>query len=318
MDLEQYDKFILFFSGGKDCTACYFWLREMGVPNDKIELWHHEIDGREGEQLMDWPITVGYCRAFAAHFNVSIYFSWKVGGFEGEMLRHNSKTAATAFENEKGEVIVRGGKGGKESTRLRFPQVSANLSVRWCSAYLKIDVAILAIRNQARFKGLKVCTVSGERGEESTARGKYAIHEKDKANFPGVREVDRIRPIRDKAESWIWAIIERWGCRVHPAYYLGWGRVSCATCIFMDANQAATARVVLPKQFERVCKYEEIFGVTIKRNKSLRQLAADGIIYSSLTEELIEIARGTIYPLSIFIENWRLPAGAYKKGGGPI
>jgi DNA sulfur modification protein DndC len=29
--------------------------------------------------------------------------------------------------------------------------VSADLKVRWCSSYLKIDVCAIAIRNQARF-----------------------------------------------------------------------------------------------------------------------------------------------------------------------
>jgi 3'-phosphoadenosine 5'-phosphosulfate sulfotransferase (PAPS reductase)/FAD synthetase len=56
-----------------------------------------------------------------------------------------------------------------------FPQVSADLSVRWCSAYLKIDVAALSISNDPWFKGSrKVLYLSGERRQESSARSRYA------------------------------------------------------------------------------------------------------------------------------------------------
>ena len=51
-DLLSYDHYIVMFSGGKDSAALYLALRDTGVPNTKIELWHHEIDGREGASLM--------------------------------------------------------------------------------------------------------------------------------------------------------------------------------------------------------------------------------------------------------------------------
>ena len=80
---HDYDKVIVYFSGGKDSLACFLHLLDLGVELEKIELWHHEIDGREGSDLMDWPITKSYCDNFAKTFNVPIYYSWKVGGFEG-------------------------------------------------------------------------------------------------------------------------------------------------------------------------------------------------------------------------------------------
>lgn len=81
VDLTQYDKIIVAFSGGKDSTACFLHLIDQGVPTEKIELWHHDIDGR-GPLFMDWESTPSYCRAFAKAFNVPIFFSWKEGGFE--------------------------------------------------------------------------------------------------------------------------------------------------------------------------------------------------------------------------------------------
>ena len=92
MNLNDYKKIIVAFSGGKDSTACFLHLLDLGVPREKIELWHHAIDGKEGSTLMDWGVTPDYCKKFAQAFGVEYYESWKTGGFEGEMLRENAKT----------------------------------------------------------------------------------------------------------------------------------------------------------------------------------------------------------------------------------
>ena len=272
--MHHYDKYIIAFSGGKDSTACFLHLLEIGIPIDKIELWHHDVDGRS-QQFMDWECTESYCKAFAAHFNVPIYFSWKQGGFMREMLRNNSRTAPIIFETPEGAQTV-GGIAGKQSTRLKFPQVTADLKTRWCSAYLKIDVMAAAIRNQARFNGIKTVVLSGERGEEGKARSTYAILEADRSdnrNGASKRYVDRWRPIRDWTESEVWAIIERYKVRVHPAYYLGYGRVSCKWCIFGNKNQFATSYSISPDQGEKIIALEKEFGYTIKNGTDLRLLS---------------------------------------------
>ena len=88
--LNQYDTIIVAFSGGKDSTACFLHLLDIGVPKEKIELWHHSIDGEPGsEPFMDWPITESYCKNFADAFKVPIYFSWRHGGFKRELLKPN-------------------------------------------------------------------------------------------------------------------------------------------------------------------------------------------------------------------------------------
>lgn len=323
-DIHSYQKVIIYFSGGKDSIALFLYCLEQGVSIDKIELWHHDIDGREGSELMDWPITRGYVEKFASDFNVPVYFSWKKNGFEGEMLRENSLTSPIIFEDQNHNRIEIGGKTGNKSTRRKFPQVSPDLSVRWCSAYLKIDVGSAAIRNQDRFNGIKTLTLSGERGEESAARGKYKVLEPDRAdNRNGkrvVRYVDRFRPIKDWTEEMVWNIIEKHRVRVHPAYYLGWGRVSCLFCIFGNANQWASANVVKPCQGLKISTYEKEFGTTIKRKESVEELISKGIPYESITPELLEIARGLTYSLSVILpenEPWILPKGAYGDSCGP-
>ncbi|SMC52995.1 phosphoadenosine phosphosulfate reductase domain-containing protein [Pedobacter nyackensis] len=321
--LIHYDKYIVYFSGGKDCTACVLLLLESGIPKEKIELWHHNIDG-QGEKFMDWVCTPAYCQAFADAFGIDIYFSWKEGGFLREMLRKDSLTAPTSFVTPDGEIVTIGGDRGKENTRMKFPQVSADLKVRWCSAYLKIDVGACGIRNQERFRGLKVCTISGERGEESKARSEYAELEPDRADLRNGKEfqrfVDRWRPVKNWTEQQVWEIIERHKVRVHPCYYLGFSRCSCMFCIFGNADQFASAIFINPEGGEKVMGYEESFGVTIKRKISVRDLNKLGTPYPSITAELTAISMSSTYDLQIIMnddEKWILPAGAFGEGCGP-
>ena len=324
-DIHSYQHIIVAFSGGKDSTALVLYLLDKGVDKSKIELFHHDIDGREGSTLMDWPITRDYCRKFAKDLNLPIYFSWKEGGFEREMLRQNALTAPTIFEDKNHSLVKVGGTSGTPSTRMQFPQVSPDLSVRWCSAYLKIDVGSAAIRNQDRFIGKKTLVLSGERGEESSARSKYKVLEPDRSdNRNGSRiqrHVDRFRPIKEWKESQVWDIIRKYKVRVHPAYHMGWGRVSCLFCIFGNANQWASARVVSEKGFDRISTYEQKFGKTIKRKESVAELVCKGKPYDAMTQKLIDIARGDKYTLPIIMEddeNWVLPAGAFGDSCGPV
>lgn len=322
-DIHAYDKFIVYFSGGKDSMALVLYLLSMGVDTSRIELWHHDIDGREGSKLMDWPVTRSYCQAFAQAFQLPIFFSWKKNGFEGEMLRKDSLTAPTIFEDQDHNLVTVGGVRGKKNTRLKFPQVSADLKVRWCSAYLKIDIAATAIRNQDRFKNSRTLVLSGERAEESSARSKYFMLEPDRSdNRTGKdkRLVDRLRPIKYWSEKEVWDIIKAYRVRVHPAYYMGWSRVSCMFCIFGNKNQWKSASIVSPCGVQKIINYENDFGLTIQRKESVAEMIEKGAPYEGLTKELIALAKSEQYPLKIVInpeEEWILPLGAFGESCGP-
>ena len=331
VDLGRYSKIIVAFSGGKDSTAAFLLLLDLGVPKDKIELWHHLIDGREGSTLMDWPVTEDYVREFGKAFGVRTFFSWKEGGFEREMLREKDATAPTYFEKckddsddnmvECGLEVLSSGGAGPEGTRLKFPQVSANLSVRWCSAYLKIDVAASAIRNQVRFNNTKTLVITGERAEESAARSKYKIFEPDRAdNRLGRtrRWVDHWRNVHDWSEKQVWDIIEKHKVLAHPAYRLGWGRLSCMKCIFGSHNQWATIEAIDPVGLKAVYDYEEQFGLTIHRNLNIKESIKKGSCYpEALNKPILQAALSTKYNLPIFTDEWTLPAGAFGESNGP-
>ncbi len=319
IELDSDQTIVVAFSGGKDSLACIAYLLDLGVPKEKIELWHHDVDGREGSTLMDLPITRAYCKAVAKTLEITIYFSWKMGGFEGEMLRENSLTAPTKFETPDGEIVQVGGTRGKRNTRLMFPQITANLSRRYCSPYVKIDVCATAIRNQKRFNNSRTLVVTGERAEESAARANYKTFEPDRSdNRDGrnQRHVDRYRPVHQWKEQQVWDIIEKYQIDPHPAYHLGWGRVSCMKCIFGSTNQWASVQAIDPGGFQEISEYEELFETTIHRTDTVTERAAKGTPYQ-MTAEHISQALSKEYTGNIIQDNWQLPAGAFGESCGP-
>lgn len=321
--IDEYDRIVVAFSGGKDSVALVLHLIDLGVPKEMIELWHHDVDGREGSELMDWPVTRSYCQAFADAFGLAIYFSWKVGGFEGEMLRKDSLTQPCRFECPDGTVGQAGGKRGKKATRLMFPQVSPDLSVRWCSAYLKIDVCTAAINNQERFRDSKTLLLTGERAEESAARSKYNVlepHKSDNRNGKRVvRHVDVWRAVHKWTEQEVWAIMEAYNVNPHPCYKVGFSRCSCMPCIFGNADQWATVKKLDAPRFNKLARLEASFGKTIKRKVSLRVLAQEGKAYKmSQSDRLQAMSKHFNEPVILNPGQWALPSGAFGESCGPV
>lgn len=325
ISIKDYDYYIVAFSGGKDSMACYLHLLDIGIDKRKIELWHHLVDGKEGSILMDWPVTEDYCRKIAQAFNQPIYFSWKEGGFEREMLRNHKPTAQNHWQYLNDNIIECGLSGGRgpEGTRLKFPQVSADLSVRWCSAYLKIDVCTSSINNQERFQNKRTLVISGERAEESPARAKYKEFEPDRAdNRTGAKKrlVDHWRPVHAWKEQKVWDIIQKHRVNPHPAYRLGWGRLSCMKCIFGSNNQWATIKSLDPSGLRTIANYEKQFGVTIHRTMNVYQRAEKGKEYNPDFRKngILACALSKKYTLPVFTGRWEFPSGAFGESNGPI
>lgn len=327
-DFDSYDHIIVAFSGGKDSLACLLYLLKSGVDPRKIELHHHDVDGN-GNVFMDWVVTPDYCRKVAAAFSLPIYFSYKEGGFEREMNRDNACTAPIKFEEPDGQGDVKlsqvGGKG-KPDTRLKFPQVAASLMVRWCSAYLKIDVMSAAICNQTRFRKKRLLVVTGERAQESAARENYKTfepHRTDRRNGKTARSrhADHWRPIHRWSEAQVWDIIREFGVVPHVAYQLGWSRLSCLACIFGSPNQWATILHIFKERFEKIEAYEVKFGVTVRRSGTIRQAAAKGKVYPAALNkpELIALAQSDEWTVPIMVptSEWQMPAGAFGDSTGP-
>lgn len=317
--VSEYVEYIVFFSGGKDSIAAALHLLDLGVKPSQIEINHHLVDGKEGSTLMDWPVTADYCRKFAEAFGMRYVETWREGGFEGEMMRDGTPTAPIVIPGENGELLRLGG-NGPAGTRLKFPQVSADLRTRWCSGYVKVDVGSRYLVNHPRFSdGRKRLVITGERAEESPNRARYASFEAhaddNRHGKRAVRHIDHWRPVHAWREQQVWAIMERYRVNPHPAYRIGFSRCSCMSCIFIANDNWATIRFIAPPHFNRISDYEKRFGVTIHRSMSVEERADKGSVMPNAAK-WAPIALATEFTEPIIVDRWELPAGAYQGNGG--
>lgn len=318
-DLATYDHIVVAFSGGRDSLACLLQLLDLGVPREKIEAQHHLVDGREGSTLMDWPITEAYCEAVCKALRIlPLSYSWRENGFLGEMTRFEAPTARMWFPGEHGYAST-GGKGPL-GTRRKFPQVSADLKVRWCSGVLKISCLDAYLANNPKFLGKRTLIVTGERAEESSSRARYQVFEPHRADTRGSkrvpRHIDVWRAVHPWLEQRVWAIIEKWKITPHPCYFLGYSRCSCRFCIFGSKDQWATGRAIAPEGFVKIASHEREFKVTIHRTKTVTELADAGTPYQ-LDPKWVKLASSTTFDAPVFMDPWILPAGAYGNSCGP-
>lgn len=324
VDLDWYEKIVLCMSGGKDSIATLLSLIDRGVDLSRVELWHHDVDGREGSDLMDWPFMADYNRKLAEAFDLPLYFSWLDGGFEGEMLKQDSHSRPHKVETPEGLVTLpRDVTRSKPSTRMKFPQVSAQLKTRWCSSALKIDVGRRAINNQPRFNDKKVLFITGERREESHNRAKYnqlEPHACDRRSGRLARHVDAWRPVLHWEEERVWDALKRHDVVPPVPYRLGWSRSSCMKCIFNEPAVWATLHEYFPGSLDAVQAYEDLFGTTISRNKIRVTDVAKKSNPLPITDEaaLVQAMRRD-YTLPVIQRgDWVLPQGAFSKNGcGP-
>ncbi|SIR02879.1 phosphoadenosine phosphosulfate reductase domain-containing protein [Marinobacterium stanieri] len=323
IDIDAYDRIVIGMSGGKDSLASLLRLVDMGVDLSKVELWHHDVDGREGSSLMDWKFMADYNRQIAEAFVVPIYFSWLEGGFEGEMLKENAYSKPHKFEGPEGLVTLeRDTTRSAPNTRLKFPQVSASLQTRWCSSALKIDVARRQLNNQARFNGKKCLFITGERRQESSNRAKYnqfEPHSCDRRAGRLARHVDAWRPVLHWDEEQVWDALKRHGIIAPVPYRLGWGRSSCMTCIYNSPRIWATISHYFPERARIIAGYEDQFGVTISRDRiNVLDVSRHVEPFEIDDLEALEQALKSEYTLPVVQsprQPWQLPAGAFGNEG---
>lgn len=327
--LEEYDHIIVSASAGKDSMACLFYLLDMGVPTEKIELWHQAADGR-GEQhydLMDWPVSESYLEAVGEHFGIKTAYQWRSQGIYGELLRKESLTG-DIYYCENGQTIHLPTKNGKPSTRLKWPAMSPDLRVRWCSPYIKIDVFRRVLNNHPRFQGTKekpkkILVITGERREESSNRAKYLECEIHPCSTSR-RIVHAWRAVIDYSEQQIWDMYEKRRFLPHPAYLLGWNRTSCFGCIFSTADLWAMMREIAPDRFNRLVEMEKELNHTIDTNRiTLEQKANLGSIERlpkdhRLSDWVKKALTRNFNKSDLIMDKWEVPAGAFRGNlGGP-
>ena len=343
-DKSKNVKVIIAFSGGKDSVAmvlqCLF---KWKIPKDQIELWHHEVDGM-GENLFDWKCTPSYCKAFAKAFGLKLLFSYANGGILREMYKTNELKQPIYFqEAPDGEFSVALPEPNAEPrTRRMFPAVSTDLTTRWCSSVVKIDVMSRAITNSPRFDNANIVIMTGERRAESRPRAKYHEIEKYKS-CSRKRQAITWRSIIDLTEAEIWDMFKEHKIQPHPCYELGWGRCSCQLCIFGQNDAWASINEISPEKVERIAEIEKDLNYDLYNEHE--KLSANPKVYwqsgpnegkeryskgrrlNGIYEARVDKGKSMIdkeklkrwgaealgeFISPIFVEKWELPAGAFS------
>lgn len=344
LPLEEYDLIVVLLSGGKDSIACYYKLLELGTPKEKIEFWHHDIDGGHPSRMMDWRCTQNYVKAFSEAEGIPLRISYRVHGFFGELYRIGASEPIEWVEPDTGEIkqcrlsnnYIKCQEIKKTATteteeqlkkygcRMKFPAKGGTHQGRWCSGNLKAAVqdSVTAALEKTK-RNTKVLVVSGERRGESSGRSKYnemEIH-RTNATAKAHRLVHQWRPVIDYSEKDVWEVLKRHKVNPHPCYRAGWNRCSCAMCIFSTPKLFAGIRELYPEDFELLKQDEQILGFTLDNKCDLNTFIGDTkpCIYYEDLAAIHSLITGHFGVDDIYVtDNWTYPAGAFHGAeGGP-
>lgn len=305
--LESDCKLLVAFSGGKDSVAMVLYLFELGIDPSRIELHHHIVDGKDN-LLFDWSCTTSYCQSFADAFNLPIIFSWRDGGIMREIFRYQEGLQDVYYyDNGLFRLLSRKG----NSTRMKFPAVSADLRTRWCSSVVKIDVLSRVINH--KYKSGNYLVLTGERREESHSRNKYLEFEQYRS-WTKSRDIWQYRPVIDFKESDVWNLYKKYKVQPHPCYELGWSRCSCQMCIFSSANTWASIYQLNPEKVEKFISIENKINHTLYHKLSIWDKVKKGksFIRDKDLERWKSEAIG-VFKSPILISDFKLPTGAYSR-----
>lgn len=99
LPLEEYDLIVVLISGGKDSVACYLKLLELGVPKERIEFWHHDIDGGHPSRRIGW----NRCSCMMCIFSTPRLFAGVKELFPDDYaaLRHDEEVLGFTLDNKK-------------------------------------------------------------------------------------------------------------------------------------------------------------------------------------------------------------------------
>lgn len=304
---------IIASSGGKDSVARSTYLpHTLGIPMDRLELWHHEIDGG-GEAIFDWPCAPSYCQAFADAFGADLLYSYREGGMARVVDMKNEGLQDVLFQDAPGGTYIRLASKDGSSTRGKFPAVSADLRTRWCSPVVKIDVMGRAIANSPRLKKGSFIVCSGERREESKSRSIYGLTEPYRTHTRE-RNIHRWRPGIEWTEKEEWEEYASHHIQPHPCHELGYSRCSCFTCIFLGANGWAPTADLSPERVDWFDHKEQATGFTLYNKMTIREKVAKGTSFvpPAMRDRWGAEALGK-FTSPIIPGSFTLPAGAFGK-----
>jgi 3'-phosphoadenosine 5'-phosphosulfate sulfotransferase (PAPS reductase)/FAD synthetase len=238
--LERFRWIVINSSAGKDSqTALHVVVqacKEQGIPMDRLVVSHQDLGEAE------WPGTQDLVHKQAEHYGLRVI------------------------------VVRRRDKDGKEESLLDYVRRRKkwpSSTTRYCTSDFKRGPGTRVITQLWREAEGDILNVFGFRSEESPARAKKVVWEKNVRCCTKKRTVYDWLPIHDWSEEQVWRSIKDSGVPWHPAYDLGMPRLSCMLCIFSPKAALMIAGKANPEILDKYCEVEEEIGHTFQHKRSL-------------------------------------------------
>ncbi|WP_457813966.1 phosphoadenosine phosphosulfate reductase family protein [Sinorhizobium meliloti] len=180
-------------------------------------------------------------------------------------------------------------------------------SLRFCTSELKTHIIRAELRR--RFKGMQVVNVTGVRRQESAARAKGSIADRDGDG------IINWRPISDWSVAEVFSYIAHRGLSAHMAYAtFGMSRVSCRYCIMsnIDDLKAASAQEEARPLYRRMVQLEIDSSFAFQGSRWLGDIAPQ--LLSEEMREALALARhrailrkdieGQITKPMLYVKGW--------------
>jgi 3'-phosphoadenosine 5'-phosphosulfate sulfotransferase (PAPS reductase)/FAD synthetase len=135
----------------------------------------------------------------------------------------------------------------------RFPGSKS----RFCTTELKME-PMERVKEVVRLAGRPIVEWIGERAEESKARAKKPIIERER--YPTGADAILYRPIHALSAAQVFAIAKRHGLKPNPLYLMGMSRVGCMPCIMCQKEELREIARRFPEHIERIAQWELICG----------------------------------------------------------
>ena len=244
-DLRKFRWIVVNSSGGKDSqTALHVVVNQcdaLGIDRDRIVVSHQDM-GR-----VEWQGTLDLVKAQAAHYGlrleISKYRTCK--GEEIDLLEH----------------VRRHGK---------WPGAGP----RYCTSDHKRLPGSRVITMLSREAPGDVIQVMGFRAEESPARAKKVVLEREERLCTKTRTVLTWLPIHEWTQEQVWADIKASGVPYHSAYALGMPRLSCIFCIYAPKAALMIAGKANPELLAEYVAVEKEIGHSFQHNHPIADVQA--------------------------------------------
>lgn len=134
-------------------------------------------------------------------------------------------------------------------------------------------------RDAGRSGPCRILNCMGFRAEESAARAKRPVLERDESASNGRRHVDNWLPVFRWDVDRVWATIRAHDLEYHPAYDLsGVSRLSCVFCVLAGADQLRAGASAMPELHAEYVAVELRTGHRFKHGWSIESAAPAGSV----------------------------------------